>query len=131
MYSISLQRDFQSEHFLIGGDWGPENELHAHTYRAILILRGDTLNEHGYLVDLVDVQDQLDNLIDAFEGRVLNNLPPFNNLNPSLEHFARIMARRLASQLDAPNVIQIEIQLWENELAWASFQCDLPCKSDW
>jgi 6-pyruvoyltetrahydropterin/6-carboxytetrahydropterin synthase len=131
MYSLSLQRDFQAEHYLIGGDWGPENEQHAHAYRVILILRGEALNDHGYLVDLVRVENELDGVVGEFEDRVLNDLTPFKGLNPSLEHFARIMAQRLDNQLDAPNVKQIEVQLWENEQAWASFQCDRPCASDW
>jgi hypothetical protein len=29
MYSLSLQRDFIASHYLVGGDWGPENDPHA------------------------------------------------------------------------------------------------------
>ncbi len=30
MYSVSVRRNFIAQHYLIGGDWGPENELHSH-----------------------------------------------------------------------------------------------------
>lgn len=130
MYSISLQREFQAVHYLIGGDWGPENDPHAHDYRVVLILRGETLNEHGYLVDLLDVEDQLDRLVGTFEGHTLNDLPPFDGLNPSIEHFSRIMATQLAGKLNSANVQQVEVQLWETDQAWAAYCCDLPCESD-
>lgn len=129
MYSISLQREFKAVHYLIGGDWGPENDPHSHDYRVVLILRGPSLDQHGYLVDLIEVEDQLDRVVSDFEGRTLNDLPAFDGLNPSLEHFSRIIAVEFAEQLDLPNVQQVEVQLWETERAWAAYRCDLPCES--
>jgi 6-pyruvoyltetrahydropterin/6-carboxytetrahydropterin synthase len=32
MYTVAVQRDFISGHFLVGGDWGAENKPHAHHY---------------------------------------------------------------------------------------------------
>jgi 6-pyruvoyltetrahydropterin/6-carboxytetrahydropterin synthase len=30
MYVVAVKREFDAQHFLIGGDWGPENEIHSH-----------------------------------------------------------------------------------------------------
>jgi hypothetical protein len=49
VYTIAVQRDFIAQHYLIGGDWGAENELHSHHYRLELQLEGAALDEHGYL----------------------------------------------------------------------------------
>ena len=41
MYSVAVQRKFVAQHFLIGGDWGAENNKHSHAYAIELILTGD------------------------------------------------------------------------------------------
>jgi 6-pyruvoyltetrahydropterin/6-carboxytetrahydropterin synthase len=30
MYTVTITRDFVAQHFLIGGDWGAENQWHSH-----------------------------------------------------------------------------------------------------
>ena len=125
MYRLSLQRDFEARHYLIGGDWGAENTEHAHPYRIEWILEGTRLDEHGYLVDLVTVERHLEATLDEFRGRTLNALPEFAGLNPSLEHFARVLATRLATVLDRAQVETHSVKLWENPVAWASFRQDL------
>ena len=51
--------NFIARHFLTGGDWGAENDLHAHHYQIELQLHGDQLDEHGFLVDIVDIETRL------------------------------------------------------------------------
>jgi 6-pyruvoyltetrahydropterin/6-carboxytetrahydropterin synthase len=125
MYQLSLQRDFEARHYLIGGDWGVENVEHAHPYRIEWILEGAALDPHGYLVDLVEVESRLEAVLRAFGGRVLNDLPEFAGLNPSLENFARILALRLAGALDLNRVRSHTVRLWESPTAWASFHQEL------
>lgn len=122
MYTLAIQRDFIARHFLIGGDWGPENELHAHHYRIELQLEGGTLDEHGYLVDIVDVEVALETMVDRYRDRTLNELPEFEGLNPSVEHFARIVCRKLNDEIAASNVDALVVRVWENEIAWASYR---------
>jgi len=63
MYTIAVKRDFIAQHFLIGGAWGPENEKHSHHYQVEVQLEGAALDEHGYLMDIVDIEAKLDTLI--------------------------------------------------------------------
>ena len=125
MYSLSLQEEFIAQHYLIGGDWGPENELHSHRFRLQVILSGDQLDQHGYLLDLVQLEDQLAALLDSFRDQTLNDLPEFDGLNPSIEHFSRIACDRLAKLNQGLRLSSIEVRIWENENAWASYQQDL------
>ena len=124
MYTLALQRSFESWHHLIGGDWGAENEPHTHPYRLELRLEGGDLNEHGYLVDLVDVGNKLDEIMDYYRGVDLNTLPDFTNLNPSLENFARILCTRLAGSLENAHLAAVTLQLWESNSASASFRLE-------
>jgi 6-pyruvoyltetrahydropterin/6-carboxytetrahydropterin synthase len=122
MYTLAVRRDFTARHALIGGDWGAENQLHPHHYVLELQLAGNTLNQHGYLVDIVDVEHQLDNLIGSYKEKTLNELPEFSGLNPSIEHFARILCICLNELLLAAQLASLKVTLWENEIACASYE---------
>lgn len=121
MYQLSIQRDFIARHRLVGGNWGPENETHAHRYRAEILVEGKELDEHGFLVDIVELRAAVDDVVARLRDRVLNELPAFDGLNPSLEHFARIFHTMLATGVDEPR-LTLTVRLWENDHDWAAYR---------
>jgi 6-pyruvoyltetrahydropterin/6-carboxytetrahydropterin synthase len=122
MYTLSLQRDFSARHYLIGGDWGPENDPHAHAYRVEVRLKARELDAHGYLVDLDKLEQHLDACVAAYRDRLLNNLPDFDRINPSIEHFAECFYTRFLKEFGRHRFLEIEIRIWENDMAWASYR---------
>lgn len=122
MYKVAVKRDFVAQHYLIGGDWGAENFLHSHHYAVELQLEGESLDKHGYLVDIVDIETHLNALVAYYKDHTLNDLPEFAGLNPSIEHFSRILADTLAARIHAPNLSALTVVVWENEIAWASYR---------
>jgi 6-pyruvoyltetrahydropterin/6-carboxytetrahydropterin synthase len=122
MYKVAVKRDFIANHYLVGGDWGAENNLHAHHYIIELQLEGAELDQHGYLVDIVDIETNLDALVDSYRDRILNDVPDFNGLNPSIEHFSRILCLALDRRIQAENISALRVVLWENEIARASYR---------
>jgi 6-pyruvoyltetrahydropterin/6-carboxytetrahydropterin synthase len=75
VYVVAVQGDFVARHFLVGGDWGTENERHSHHYTVEVQLEGKDLDRHGYLVDIVDIEDRLEALVDYYRDKTLNELP--------------------------------------------------------
>lgn len=124
MYTVAVKRDFVAQHFLIGGDWGAENALHSHHYMIELQLEGASLDQHGYLVDIVDIEANLDALVSEYRDKTLNELPTFAGLNPSIEHFSRILCETLSERIAAPNISVFTVKLWENEIAWAAYKLE-------
>jgi 6-pyruvoyltetrahydropterin/6-carboxytetrahydropterin synthase len=122
MYSVAVKRDFIAQHHLTGGDWGPENQLHSHHYTLELILEGNKLDQHGYLVDIVDIDKALEALAAHYRDQILNDSAEFAGLNPSIEHFSRILCQALAAQINAPNITVMTVRLWENDIAWAAYR---------
>ena len=122
MYELGIKRDFIARHFLIGGDWGPENFPNSHHYVLELRLEGRELDQHGYLVDIVDVEKHLDEMVNYYKDQMLNEKSEFAGLNPSIEHFARILATSLSERIKAKNISEIKVVLWENESAWAAYE---------
>jgi 6-pyruvoyltetrahydropterin/6-carboxytetrahydropterin synthase len=126
MYTLAVRRSFIARHYLIGGDWGPENFPNSHHYVLELQLEGRELDTHGYLVDIVDVEKHLDELVDYYKEKMMNDLPEFSGLNPSLEHFTRILCSALNKRIKAGNITAIKVILWENESAWAAYSVSRP-----
>ena len=124
MYTLGVKRDFIARHFLIGGDWGPENNPNSHHYVLELQLEGSELDRHGYLTDIVEVDKQLDEIVSYYQEQMLNDKPEFAGLNPSIEHFARILAASLSERIQAHNIIALKVVLWENDSAWAAYRVE-------
>jgi 6-pyruvoyltetrahydropterin/6-carboxytetrahydropterin synthase len=122
MYTLAVQRDFIASHYLVGGDWGPENQLHAHHYRVEVSLEAPELDRHGYIVDIVDLETNLEDLVDYFKDQTLNNLTEFKDLNPSIEHFCRIFFKAITGKIKADNLSALTVKIWENEIAWTSYR---------
>jgi len=122
MYTLGVKREFIARHFLIGGDWGPENYPNSHHYILELQLEGRELDQHGYLVDIVEVEKHLDEIVNYYREQMLNDKPEFAGLNPSIENFSRILASSLSERIQAKNIAALKIVLWENESAWAAYR---------
>jgi 6-pyruvoyltetrahydropterin/6-carboxytetrahydropterin synthase len=120
MYSVTVKRILIAQHYLVGGDFGRENELNSHRFEIEARYEGQSLGEHGFLVDIDAVATQLDALVERYRDRTLNDLPEFEGLNPSVEHFARIVSERLT--IDAPNLASLEVTVWEDGSAAAGFR---------
>jgi 6-pyruvoyltetrahydropterin/6-carboxytetrahydropterin synthase len=124
MYTLGVRRDFIARHFLIGGDWGAENHPNSHHYILELRLEGSELDQHGYLCDIVDVEKHLDQVVGLYSEQMLNERPEFAKLNPSIEHFARILATSLNKRIKEENIRTLKVVLWENDSAWAAYSLE-------
>lgn len=125
MYQLMVRRDFIAQHFLTVPDCGPENEWHSHHFELELLLEGPDLNKWGYLVDIDDVKAALDTVVDRYKDKTMNDLPEFESLNPSVEHFARIVCTRVADDIDTGHLDRLTARMWEDDEAWASYTMDL------
>ena len=121
MYSLMVKRTFVAQHFLTVPDCGKENEWHSHTFTLELTLSAPTLNADGYLVDIVKVTEVMDSVIEGFRDKTMNDLPAFAGLNPSIEHFARIIADQITPFLEETQIETMHVRLWEDDLAWAAY----------
>ncbi|MBI4495675.1 MAG: 6-carboxytetrahydropterin synthase [Deltaproteobacteria bacterium] len=122
MYRIGLIRDFIARHFLTVGRLETEKKLHFHCYTVEVELHGEVLGDQGYLLDLAELEALVDSLVSRYRDTVLNELPEFSGLNPSIENFARILGRQVSAQLGGRKLSAVEVKVWEDQTAWASFR---------
>ncbi len=98
MYELTVEREFSAAHMMRGHP-GACARLHGHNYRVLLTVEGEQLNETGILVDFAELRRTLDEILDELDHRNLSELPPFTEINPSSEHLARYLYRRVAEAL--------------------------------
>ena len=124
-YRVSVEQSFIAQHFLTVPNPGPEGVVHSHQFRLQVIFTGDSLNEYGYLVDIDAIKDAIETVIETYGDETLNELPPFEGLNPSVEHFARIVCEDIleTTAVDVPT--QVTVRLWEDDEAYASFTTEI------
>lgn len=125
MYTLMVQRDFVAQHFLTVPNCGPENEWHSHHFTVEVVLEGASLNENGYLVDIVDVKSAMSELVDRYRDATLNDLPEFEDRNPSIEHFSRIFCTSFRDRIDETRLSSVTVKIWEDDEAWASYSTDM------
>ncbi|MHC1785356.1 MAG: 6-pyruvoyl tetrahydropterin synthase family protein [Anaerolineaceae bacterium] len=124
MFRVSIGKNFTAYHYLIGGDWGVENERHSHPFRVEVELEGETLDEHNYLVDIVQIENNLNIAVNKYENKCLNDFPEFASQNPSIELFSKILCNIMNQAIDAANIRNVIVRLWESDSAWASYEVE-------
>ncbi|MFO8042588.1 MAG: 6-carboxytetrahydropterin synthase [Alkalispirochaeta sp.] len=120
-YSVTVIRDFIAQHYLIGGDWGPENQKHSHHFTVELTLSGTSLDRHNYMVDIVEIEERLDGFVSRYRDQTLNDTPAFADTNPSIELFARVAWEDIVPALSASTVSEATVTMWEHDQAKASY----------
>jgi 6-pyruvoyltetrahydropterin/6-carboxytetrahydropterin synthase len=121
MFMVSVQAHYDSAHFLRNYK-GKCERLHGHRYVVELALATDELDRAGIAFDFVDVKRHLRELADHLDHNNLNDLPPFDTVEPSAENQARYfyeeMKRRLPERMaDA----LVYAKVWETPTQWAQY----------
>jgi 6-pyruvoyltetrahydropterin/6-carboxytetrahydropterin synthase len=122
MYQLAVKKDFIAQHFLVGGDWGSENHKHSHHYQLEVQLKGEALDNHGFLVDIVTIKSLMENLIAQFQDQTLNELPEFKDMNPSIENLARIFYQALYRSIHEAGIAAFKVKVWEDDIARVTYK---------
>jgi len=97
-YELFIQADFSAAHNL--RDYkGKCERLHGHNWRVDLRLKGDRLDAEGLLLDFTEAKRILCEVLERFDHRYLNEVEPFDRLQPSSENIARVVAEAVAERL--------------------------------
>ena len=119
MHIISKKVSFDSAHFLRGYE-GKCKNVHGHTYFVEVMLCSEKLNELGMVVDFGDVKKAIqEEIIEKYDHQLLNDVPPFDIINPTAENMARQFFDVL--KLALPDCRVIQVNVWETPSCKASY----------
>ena len=120
MFEVSVEQTFAAGHALRGYRGKCEN-VHGHNYRVQLTLLGSELDNIGLLVDFVEVKRLIHSVVDRLDHRFINDLDPFDKINPSAENIAKYFYDEITSQLPSP-VRLGQVKIWETDITSATYR---------
>jgi 6-pyruvoyltetrahydropterin/6-carboxytetrahydropterin synthase len=99
MFELTVTSEFSSGHYLRNYKGKCENP-HGHNYKVRVTLRGAELDPTGLLLDFKLLKLVMRPVIEYLDHRMINDLPPFTEINPSAENLARYFYTETCRQLD-------------------------------
>jgi 6-pyruvoyltetrahydropterin/6-carboxytetrahydropterin synthase len=100
---------------------GEGERLHGHNWRIKAVVRAKELDKSGFVLDFNHVGSVLRALVEPYEHVFLNEVPPFDDLNPTAENLARVVADQLAEKIDDSRVHVARVEVWENDTCSATY----------
>ena len=123
MYQISVEQHFDAAHFLRGYK-GKCEAMHGHRYRVVVAVEAAKLNDIGLAYDFAELKKHLSEVIARFDHSCLNDVPPFDKLNPSAENIAADIYKGLESRLAGEPVKLTAVEVWESPQTGVSYTPD-------
>jgi 6-pyruvoyltetrahydropterin/6-carboxytetrahydropterin synthase len=123
MYEVYVDESFAAAHNLRNYKGKCEN-LHGHNYKVRVMLKGPQLDAAGLLYDFVHLKQVIQAVIKSLDHRYLNELEPFDVLNPSAENIAKHIFDESSRRLPAAaNGVRISsVTVWETDTSAATYR---------
>lgn len=122
-YTLKVVTDFASAHTL--RDYpGACSRMHGHNWKVEVEVHARKLDKAGMGVDFKDIKTAARGLAEQLDHRYLNDIAPFDRLNPTAENIAAWFYRGLAETLNSADVQVAAVTLWETDRACARYSED-------
>lgn len=121
MFEVSVEYTFAAGHALRNYKGKCEN-VHGHNYRVQVTVEGEKLNEAGLLVDFADLKAAIRSLVDRLDHQFLNDLEPFNQVNPSAENLAKHLSDGIGARIEGQGARLQAITVWETDTSSATYR---------
>jgi 6-pyruvoyltetrahydropterin/6-carboxytetrahydropterin synthase len=105
---------------------GHGERMHGHNWRIVAVVRCSVLDNRGMVMDFNDLGHELRRLVEPYEHVVLNELAPYDDLNPTAENIARVVANELGARLDDERLRVHRVEVWETDTCAAIYYRDQP-----
>ena len=131
MHEIMIEDTFASAHQLVGYE-GPCENIHGHTWKVQIFLKGEKLDKLGMLFDFKQAKKQLKEIIAEFDHKNLNELKYFEKENPTAENIARTIYGLYSDKIDgivgvpirsgpSKDLVLSKVSIWESEKTCATY----------
>ena len=88
MFEVTVEETFAAGHFLRNYKGKCENP-HGHNYKVQVTLQGSELDKAGLLLDFKDLKQVMKSVVERLDHQMINEVPPFTEVNPSAENLAK------------------------------------------
>jgi len=123
MYQISVEQDFDAAHFLRGYQ-GKCERVHGHRFRVVVKITASSVNDIGIAYDFVELKQHLRDILSRFDHTCLNDVLPFDKINPSSENIAVTIYDELKPKLTGAPVSISSVEVWESPQSGVAYSPD-------
>jgi 6-pyruvoyltetrahydropterin/6-carboxytetrahydropterin synthase len=123
MFEITVERDFSSGHYLRNYR-GKCEYPHGHNYKVHVTLRGKELDTSGLLMDFKDLKVVMHPIIEYLDHRMINDLEPFTEINPSAENLAKYFFDETSKQVAELTKGRVHVKdctIFETDTTYATY----------
>ncbi len=122
-YTLKILADFASAHTL--RDYpGDCSRMHGHNWKLEVEVTAIDLNDHGMGMDFKTIKTATRELAKTLDHRYLNDIPPFDTINPTAENIARFFYQKLSDTLNNDIAKVSGVTLWETDRACVKYSED-------
>ena len=115
-YNLKILADFASAHTLRNYP-GDCSRMHGHNWKVEVEVKATALNEHDMGMDFKTIKTATRELAKTLDHRYLNEIPPFDTINPTAENIAKYFYQNLSETLNNDIAQIYGVTLWETDLA--------------
>lgn len=119
-YELGIVQEFAAAHKLNNYEGNCRN-IHGHTWKVEIVVKGNELDAAGMLIDFRKLKQLASELInEKYDHKFLNEIEPFDKINPTAENIAREIYRGMQKMLEGIAEIRY-IKVWESPTAYALY----------
>lgn len=123
MYEIAVEQEFEAAHYLRGYQ-GKCEKMHGHHFRVVARLKAGRLDGAGIAYDFTVLREQMGQLLARFDHTCLNDVAPFDRINPTSENIASTVFGELQGMLNRDGVTVTSVQVWESPRSSVTYFLD-------
>ncbi len=122
MYKLMIETDFSAAHQLRGYKGKCEN-LHGHNWKVQVSVISEVLNEIELVIDFHELKEITKEIVSNLDHKIINNVYPFMEKNPSSENIAKWIYDSLKEKLKAKydHIEVSSVTVWESSTASATY----------
>src|ERR1700749_2320216 len=123
MFEVSVEDTFAAGHALRGYRGKCENP-HGHNYKVQITLHGERLDNIGLLFDFKDLKSAMGEIVERLDHKIIKDLGPFPELNPSAENMAKYFYDEIRVLLRSRTDDRVKVKLvkvWETDTTTATY----------
>ncbi len=121
MYELTIALSFSSAHSLRGYEGACEN-LHGHNWKVEVTIESAGLDDLGMVMDFKRIKSEVKKVLDALDHRFLNEVPPFDTINPTAENIAAHIYAGTGASLNGGGIRVSRVKVWESDTSAASYR---------
>ncbi|MCK5091088.1 MAG: 6-carboxytetrahydropterin synthase QueD [Gammaproteobacteria bacterium] len=122
-HCLKIVTDFASAHTL--RDYpGDCSRMHGHNWKVEVEVTATKLDDVGMGIDFKRIKKATREVAERLDHRYLNDIKPFDEINPTAENLAAYFYRELTTLLNGPHVSVSAVTMWETERACVRYSED-------